>query len=129
MSFERSLSIADELDAEVNAEVRAVSLNLLTGLTRVTPVDTGRARGNWFVGIAKPKRDVDSMRTALKAITEGLAVFSIIKKRASLYDDVIISNNLPYIEKLNTGHSTQAPKKFVEKEIDRVANARSLRGR
>lgn len=127
MSFEKSLSIADELAEEIDAEVRAVSLNLLTGLTRVTPVDTGRARGNWFVGIDRPVRTIDQFRQARQAIIDGVATINDIVN--GKYRTVIISNNLPYIEKLNSGHSTQAPKKFVEKEIDRVANARSLRGR
>ena len=56
MAFEQSLSIETELLADVNAEVRAVSLNLLRGLIRLTPVDTGRAKGNWFVSIANPNR-------------------------------------------------------------------------
>jgi hypothetical protein len=44
------------------------------------------------------------------------------------YPTITVSNNLPYIEKLNDGYSLQAPKKFVEIEIDRVANARRTNG-
>ena len=50
MSFERSLSIKDDMQAEINKEARALSLNILRLLVKQTPVDTGRARGYWFVG-------------------------------------------------------------------------------
>ena len=126
MSYAKSLSIADDIADEVNREARAVSINLLNGLTRVTPVDTGRARGNWFVGINKSNRNIEQERKAFEAIQQGVGVVSSAKQLN--YPEIVISNNLPYIEKLNEGHSKQAPIKFVEIEIDRVANARRLNG-
>jgi len=121
MSFEKSLSIADELSMEVNKETRAIGINLLNGLTRVTPVDTGRVRGHWFVGLNTSIRAIDSERRAAQAVIQGGSVIS--KAKALDYPEIVLSNNLPYIERLNDGHSTQAPKKFVEAEIDRVVNA------
>ena len=124
MSFERSLSISDDIAEEINREARALSLNLLAGLTRVTPVDTGRARGNWFVGVNRTIRDIDKERRARDAMSEGQ---SNIGQAAKLdYPEVVLSNNLPYIERLNDGYSTQAPSKFIEKEIDRVVNAKRV---
>ena len=122
MAFE--LSIAADMEDEINKEARAVSLNLLNGLTRVTPVDTGRARGNWFVGINKSNRNIEAERKASQAVVEGGSVIG--KARVIDYPEIVLSNNLPYIEKLNDGHSTQAPKKFIESEINRVVNARQL---
>ena len=122
MAFEQSLSIETELLADVNAEVRAVSLNLLRGLIRLTPVDTGRAKGNWFVSIANPNREIDNDRRQATAFSEGAIQIALAKGRA--YPTVTISNNLPYIERLNDGYSMQAPKKFVETELDRIVNAR-----
>lgn len=122
MDFE--LSISSYLEDEINKEARAVAIHLLNGLTRVTPVDTGRARGNWFVGINKSNRNIESERKAAQAVVEGNSVIS--KARILNYPSITLSNNLPYIEKLNDGHSTQAPKKFVESEISRVVNARQL---
>ena len=124
MTFAKSLSIADEMAGEVNKEARALSINLLNGLTRVTPVDTGRARGNWFAGVNVSNRSIDQERKAVQAIQQGLSVIATAKPLN--YPEIVISNNLPYIEKLNEGHSTQSPIKFVEKEIDRVANAKRL---
>lgn len=152
MSFERSLSILDDIEKEINREARALSINLLTGLTKVTPVGNpdlwvythptrgvidyigyfgypdgyvgGSARGNWFVGVNTTNRSVMPGRDKVSAISDGI---SDINKASKLkYPTITISNNLPYIERLNDGWSTQAPPKFVESEIDRVVNARLL---
>jgi len=125
MSFAKSLQVGDYIADEINKEARALGINLLNGLTRVTPVDTGRARGNWFVGIRVPVRTIDNNRKATSAVIEG--VNAINSAKAIEYPEIVISNNLPYIERLNDGYSTQAPKKFVESEIDRVVRATNVR--
>lgn len=124
MAFERSLSVLDDLQEEINQETRATALNLLRGLIRLTPVDTGRAKGNWFVGVNIPKREVNPERRQAQALADGST--NIATARAIAYPEIIVSNNLPYIERLNNGHSMQAPKMFVETEITRVANARGV---
>ena len=121
MSFVKSLQVGDYIADEINKEARALGINLLNGLTRVTPVDTGRARGNWFVSLDRPNRTVDDFRKARQAITDGIATINDVVN--GKFRTIVLSNNLPYIERLNDGYSTQAPKKFVENEIDRVVNA------
>ena len=120
MSFAKSLSIADEMTDEINREARALGINLLNGLTRVTPVDTGRARGNWFVGINQPVRTIKPTRRSQESVND--ARLAIKNAEAIQYPTIIISNNLPYIIPLNEGHSTQAPAKFVELAIQKVNN-------
>lgn len=125
MSFVKSLQVGDYIADEINKEARALGINLLNGLTRVTPVDTGRARGNWFAGISGPVRTIDNNRKATSAVIEGVNVINSAK--AIEYPEIVISSNLAYIERLNDGYSTQAPKKFVENEIDRVVRATNVR--
>ena len=126
MAYAKSLSIFDDISAEVNKEARALGINLLNGLVMLTPVDTGRAKGNWFVGIDRSNRSIDSFRKARQAITDGVATINDVVN--GKYRTIVLSNNLPYIEKLNDGHSDQAPTKFVEAEINRVVNARNKNG-
>jgi hypothetical protein len=38
-------------------------------------------------------------------------------------ETIFIQNNLPYIIPLNEGSSTQAPSKFIDRIIEKVANA------
>lgn len=120
MSFEQSLSIADAIQDELNQEVRAASLNALRLLVKATPVDTGRAKGNWFVSTGSSVRTTSDSRKASTAVTEGNSVIASAIRIS--YPTITISNNLPYIEKLNNGHSDQAPAKFVELAIQRVKN-------
>lgn len=86
---------------------KQIVLEALRRLIEKTPVDTGRARGNWQVTIGRPaggsldQTDADGQET----ITAGLAVL------AGLKDEQIVwtSNNVDYIEDLEHGHSRQAP--------------------
>ena len=122
MSFARSLSIADAMEEAINKEARVISLMMLTGLSKVSPVDTGRFRGNWFVSLGQSDRTTDDGRRVSTAVSEGGS--KIAQAVNFSYPTITLSNNLPYAEKLNEGHSQQAPAKFIEQEIDRVTNAR-----
>lgn len=132
MSFEKSLSIAVDMEEEINKEVRKTSFNLFSRLMIVMPIGNpdlwqspapagytgGQARGNWFISTASPIRKIEPDRRQTEAETS--AKVSIASAKNIKYPTLILSNNMPYIEELNRGHSTQAPKKFIEKEIDRV---------
>lgn len=125
MSFEDSLSISVELEDEINEEARIVSFALLQRLMIVSPVDTGRFRGNWFLSLGKSSREINQERRSGSALQEGKAV--IDSATAIDYPTIILSNNLPYAEALNNGHSKQAPRKFIESEISNVVRKRSTR--
>ena len=71
MSFARSLSIADAMEEAINKEARVISLMMLTGLSKVSPVDTGRFRGNWFVSLGQSDRTIDEGRRVSTAVPEG----------------------------------------------------------
>lgn len=110
--------------------MRKDALAVLTAVTFGTPVGNpdlwqnpssappgyvgGHARRNWLVSEAAPRTDelegVDA--SGGLTISEGRGVIDG-------YDDLgavlIVQNNVPYINRLNTGHSTQAPAGFVEK--------------
>jgi hypothetical protein len=127
MTYEKSLSISVDMEEEVNKEVRVVGFGILTGLIKSTPVDTGRARGNWFTSLTSPIRKIEPERKSATAVSDGSK--KIDQAKNIDYPSVTLSNNLPYIERLNSGHSKQAPAKFVEQIIDRVVNSRKKDGR
>ncbi len=89
---------------------RLVSLDLLRRLVLKTPVDTGRARGNWQTAIgAAVEGDIERLDPGGgAAIQEGLSKLAGLKP----FETVWISNNLDYIEILEAGHSDQAPAGF-----------------
>lgn len=119
MSFEKTLSILDDLNDELAEDVRKAGLQVLNGVILGTPVDTGEARGAWQVTLRdKAQRDTPEGRRAGQALSEGTTkIQSVTGKNIPT---VTISNSKPYIEKLNDGSSLQAPAKFVEMVINRV---------
>jgi len=104
-SFEADLNkFAIRTELELDTVVRKIALSLYDGITNKTPVDTGRAKGNWNLS-------VDSMDTSVNPKARG-------KKRVSLKKGdgnnvIYISNSLPYIGVLEDGHSKQAPHGMV----------------
>lgn len=79
----------------------------------------GRARGNWQSTIGSPAANeinrIDPSGSAATAETQLVA--TAIRVGEVSY----ITNNVPYIERLNDGWSSQAPEAFVETNIMRVA--------
>lgn len=74
-----------------------------------TPVDTGRARANWRVGIGSARTGFDedaSDASGGATIAEGQAVIAGWKSGAG---PIFISNSVPYIIPLDEGSSAQAP--------------------
>lgn len=96
----------------VDFVVRRISLDVLTGIVMKTPVDTGRARGNWQVGLAG---FVDGTLDVFdpsggQAVGRGAATISQYKTKDR---GLFINNNLPYIQRLEDGWSQQAPSGMV----------------
>lgn len=98
---------------------KKVALEALARVVKRTPVDTGRARGNWQLAIGRPGGqtfDVTSesgaMARARSAIAE-LPPFSV----------VYLSNHLPYIERLENGYSKQSPAGMVAVTVAEINSA------
>lgn len=84
-------------------EVRRVLVFMLwTGIVKLTPVDTGRARCNWLVTTGKPS-DVSSLMKDRNFLPKGNDM-----PVAEGDESYFITNNLPYINKLEYGYSKQA---------------------
>lgn len=124
-------TIAPEIERDFGDVVRGTAIAIDSGLINETPVDTGRARGNWIVSLnrANPNRDINPIgqsgapQGSAQAILQGTQTISA----APAFGKIFIQNNLPYINRLNDGWSDQAPRKFVETVIDRVmATANNL---
>lgn len=102
------------------------TVDLVTNLTRNTPVDTGRARANWIVKIGKPSRSIKEItsKSGNVAIAQAENVAGKIA-RGDGNSIVFVSNNLPYIVHLDKGTDKMAPFNIVQKSIK--ATARRVR--
>lgn len=114
--------------ANADRLVRRCALATDAAVVIATPVDTGRARANWQVELGQAASgvigDPGNKKEAFDksgqgAVSEGRKVIAGYKSGTS----VNITNNLPYIERLNDGWSAQAPSGFVEKAVQVGINA------
>ena len=90
---------------EVGKRVRIITLDLFRRLRQLAPVDTGRYRAAWNIGIEQPDRSVPPPGSRVKA---GAAPFSALKSLKP-FPVVYLTNSLPYAKRLEDGHSGQAP--------------------
>lgn len=120
--------------------VRRTALAIDSAVVYSTPVDTGRARSNWQVGIDGP---VEGTIEPLRGVSKGhkstgtaVAQTSIENAKAVIATykggtptaAIHITNNLPYIGRLNEGWSAQAPAGFVETAVrEGIAHLKNMK--
>lgn len=104
-----------DVRGESDKVVRTATLELFSGIIKSTPVDTGRARGNWQTSVGQPQGGTLERTGMEAALTE---VQATVPEGAGQL--VYLSNNLPYIERLENGWSQQAPIGMVRINVDRV---------
>lgn len=80
-----------------------------------TPVDTGHARNNWLssTGTALKGAPNSAEKSGQAAVVQNINTGVALK----VTDEAVLVNNVPYIRRLNTGHSKQAPAGFIEKAV------------
>lgn len=110
--FELQLrAFAEKAGANAELITRKVIIDIWAELIERSPVDTGRFRANWIYSLnAKASGTVETAGTTLAPspapgppeIAPG--AFGAVH---------FLTNNLPYAQRLETGHSNQAPSGLV----------------
>lgn len=117
----------------LNSKVRKVYFKGLRDVIKETPVDNGRAKGNWFISTTSPSTEVKLGKSS--NVNASFAQLNKIPEKI-LGNAVYFTNNLPYITKLeyggyskesttgktSNGFSIQAPNGWVRKALLRMAN-------
>lgn len=118
--------IAAGVEKNSNTMIRKTVITVASAVALRTPVDTGRARANWRTNIGGPLvAPVTSFPEGKKG-SSGAAAAAVsindaeskMKQNVPSGTEVYISNNLIYIDRLNKGHSKQAPAGFIESAIN-----------
>ena len=100
------IQFTDVVEEEL-AELRTkIVVYIHTSTVMRNPVKTGRAQGSWNISYTGAVFQ-DQINTKQGAISKGYQ--QILARAKSPYEVVTISSGLPYIAKLETGSSTQAP--------------------
>lgn len=98
------------VEREATKHIRSVSMKVLRGVVVRTPVDTGRLKGNWQVGIDSAPSGT-SASTSNAAISKGGAML----KRVTIdTKSIYIVNNLPYAVPIEEGHGGRNPGVMVK---------------
>lgn len=101
---------------------RKLIINVHGNLVKDTPRDTSWAANNWLPAIGSPARQVvgSPESPTLGASTSAGTLATVALTYEFRQGPVYISNNVPYIRKLNEGSSKQAPAGFVELGVQRA---------
>lgn len=123
--------------------MRMATIEFYRQVTISTPVDTGRARAGWFITLGKPSDEVipeaPQSNGGKKTRKNKKKKKGGKKKKGTYYktppidqrmpatisarDTVYVTNNTPYIQRLNEGYSEQAPARFVETAAAKVQSS------
>ena len=108
---------------DLDKAFRSICLGIYKDVILGTPVDTGRARGNWQIAVGVPPREEITRKERGGATNQMNEAKSKIN-RPMAGKSVFMANNVGYIMKLEEGHSVQS-RGFITRAMKR-AEARVL---
>jgi len=125
MPSEEIRVVIDGLEGEVEETVKRLALGVADKLRRAaseggTPVHTGWARANWVPSVGGPEVNVVGSPDAVSDSAYDAGVAQVVTGYTTDKGLVFVSNNVPYIQRLNDGSSKQAPAGFVQGAIART---------
>lgn len=125
------------LEGFVEQIVRKLTLDIVANLVAApseggTPVDTGWARANWVPEIGRARTTTAGTYAQAAAGNASTAeqqagaakILSWKLKQGTIH----VTNNVPYIIRLNEGSSRQAPRGFVQAAIAKAVRVDLPRG-
>jgi len=115
---------ADKIDGNASLAAVNVALAIVGDLAYSTPVDTSQAISSWITTLDTPadfkqgpyypgEGGSTYRASAAETINQAKAALANKKPGQTIY----ITNNQPYIKRLNEGYSAQEPAGFVERAI------------
>lgn len=104
-------------EAKIEIAIRKIALDVFREVIMMSPVDTGRFRGNWQVAIgAMPTGTVELDDKAGTATLEKAQAEAMGLKAG---ETIFLINNLPYARALEYGLSQQAPGGMIRLTVQR----------
>ena len=112
--------LALDLERWTAAQITGLATSLMVELHDATPRDTGHARSNWVGSVGGPEGGVVGSKQSVDngRYLSSLATLGAWEPASS--PQVSITNNVPYIGRLNSGWSSQAPAGFIELAVARA---------
>lgn len=121
-----SFIIAD-LTRYTAKETLGLALDIQANLQEDTPRDTGWARANWVMSTGGPledssvaaTRDPTPAQVSQAAVRQAESVNEVLGYTLT-QGAIFTTNNVPYIGRLNEGHSQQAGAAFIQRSVGRA---------
>lgn len=108
--------IIDELGIPVRQAVNTIGLNLYGDVTELSPVLTGRYRASWNLNEQAP--NLDTAATFSDQPPQGNALTPPTLSTRPGYPVLVLSNALPYAQRIEDGWSTEkAPDGVLKRAI------------
>ena len=110
----------DEFFERADLIRKKIMLDIMSRVIMRTPVDTGRARGNWH--ITRNRQPTEQLNGVDKGVvndrgqgaSKRVSVAERVINNSNINETVYLTNNLPYIQRLEEGYSeNQAPAGMV----------------
>jgi len=89
-------------------QVAKIIVQAFQGVKSKTPVDTGAARGNWNISSGEIDKSINTEATERTNENEVNEAPKAATAAVRIGADVYIANSLPYIRRLEYGHSDQS---------------------
>lgn len=126
MSFTADLTkYAKKTKSDIGTAKRAIVFNVFREVIKRTPVDTGRAKSNWFVSEGVPSTQINQRTDKSNLGNIGKHSAQELKSITINLGFDFLTNNLPYIGSLEYGRSDQAPLGMVRttlRQFVKIAN-------
>jgi hypothetical protein len=126
------MSMADVVaraNGKVDLVIRKATIELFGSVIKMTPVDTGRAKGNWQCTVGeRASSQTERLDGSSLGSTNGSSAFADVVATVPNAGQIVwLTNNVPYIQKLEydppgKGGSTQAPGGMVRLSIRRFGS-------
>ena len=105
----KAAEVIEEFETFVKDEVRALAGRVVTAAIDLSPVDTGRFRASWRVGLGgDPVAPVDAKPDPSGQSTKAFARATLSTYRRE-HGNIHVVNAEPYADRIDSGFSRKAP--------------------
>lgn len=118
MSFASDVSKwTAKTEAKIETAIRKIAIDVFAEVIMMSPVDTGRFRGNWQVAIGTIPNGTLEIDDKAGTATLNAAQAKAMGLKAG--ETIFLINNLPYARALEYGLSQQAPGGMIRLTVQR----------
>lgn len=113
--------LVEKAQGKTEVAIRKVMLETFSRVVLKSPVDTGRFRSNWFVGVGGINGETTEQHDPSGSRTLGRISADVLSAPID-GRSIYLTNSLPYSIRLENGYSKQAPAGMVALTLTEIAS-------